>query len=320
MQQPSSLFSPRRRSPNIVQEDPSGTLYETLKGGNAFRWDQRFSRDKAQTIWPPERCEVTLRTPLELTDEQIVDGLSAAMDYAAERNTDDDDMPSWEDPISVFFSVTKPDIETSVYVKRLVKYAQCSRASFIIVLVYLKRLEEANRKLGITSYNMHRLLITALMLAAKMLDDRCFSNAHYARVGGISTVREVNRLEIQMLELLNYRLLVTPDEYFDYAQQILQRCAPRSPRSDCHHPEIHPGNTSSAQQLRLFACPSTMIDEASSNPILDKQAPIYPGDDGIYQFHAPGRDYHVLPLEGTDEMHESVFGYRFPGVRSRVYR
>jgi len=52
------------------------------------------------------------------------------------------------------------------------------------------------------------LLLTATVLAAKFVDDRYFTNKHYAKVGGIP-LRDLNALELSMLALLRYRLHVS---------------------------------------------------------------------------------------------------------------
>ncbi len=185
------------------------------ESGNRKRSSRRhigkMALDETQQSQPDGQSSSQAKSdPGELPNDEVVRFLEIV---TAEKESDDASMPSWEDPVSVFFSVTKPEIETEVYVKRLVRYAQCSRAAFIIGMVYLRRLEASNSKLAITPYNMHRLLITSLMIAAKNLDDRCYSNAHYARVGGIATVKEVNRLELQMLALLRYNIYVSQEEY-----------------------------------------------------------------------------------------------------------
>ena len=46
------------------------------------------------------------------------------------------------------------------------------------------------------------------MLAAKLMDDKYYNNAFYAKVGGIAT-SELNHMELEMLQLLDYRLLVS---------------------------------------------------------------------------------------------------------------
>lgn len=164
-----------------------------------------------------------------LSEDLIVNSMSAMLDSEVDRNAISAKTPSWEEAVSVFFSVSKPQIATRMYLRRLVKYARCSEAAFVVVLVYLERLEAADTKLRVTAYNMHRLLITALMLAAKMLDDQCYSNAHYAKVGGIASIKEMNRLEAQMLTLLNYNLNVTPENFYEFVSRLRKAVPPTSP-------------------------------------------------------------------------------------------
>lgn len=216
----------------------------------------------------------------EIPDEQIIKYLKIVTEDKGEAYSG---MPSWEEAVSVFFSVTKPDIQTDLYIRRLVRYAQCSRSAFIIGLVYLKRLETNDSKLILSPYNMHRLLITSLMLAAKIVDDRCYSNAHYARVGGIATVKEMNRLELQMLALLKYDLFVSPEEYNYFVRSLRDNSElPNSPsaitkihvyfprqaaRAVLNHARTHknydqedsPGNSSGSNPAYRFDTPGTQL-------------------------------------------------------------
>lgn len=132
-------------------------------------------------------------------------------------------LPSSTAPSSVFFSITLPDIPVASYARRLVRYAQCSPAAYPGALVILTRLAAADPSLALTAYNLHRLVLTSLMVAAKSLDDHCFSNAHYARVGGISSVAEINRLEITLLHTLNFSVFISRADYADAEQQLLAR-------------------------------------------------------------------------------------------------
>lgn len=52
-----------------------------------------------------------------------------------------------------------------------------------------------------------RLLLAALTVGAKFLDDRFLSNAYYARVGGV-TLRELNAMEAELLRRLGWRATV----------------------------------------------------------------------------------------------------------------
>lgn len=62
---------------------------------------------------------------------------------------------------------------------------------------------------------MIRLLITALILVAKVLDDEYFSNK-YTNVGGYPSVAEMNFLEIEMLKLLEYNLYLPQNQVRKY--------------------------------------------------------------------------------------------------------
>ncbi len=121
--------------------------------------------------------------------------------------------PDPQDLISVFFSVTVPEISVSSYLNRWQLYSKCSPSTFIYALIYLRRVEEADCRLTITAYTMHRLLTTSILVAAKFLEEAWHSNAFYGRVGGMGSVQEMNRLELVFLRLLKFRTYVPQYEF-----------------------------------------------------------------------------------------------------------
>lgn len=66
---------------------------------------------------------------------------------------------------------------------------------------------------------MHRLLITAVLVAAKFLDDSYFNNAYYAKVGGIS-LEEMNALELDFLLRCDFRLHVVPEDFDSVCERL----------------------------------------------------------------------------------------------------
>lgn len=150
----------------------------------------------------------------ELID-QLVTPLSAAKAFTR-AVTDVDQapliLPPLHDPISYFFSTRIAEITPQDYVQRLLQYSRCSASVFVHAIVLLQRLENKDKRLVLSPHNIHRLLITAVVISAKFLDHAWFSNSYYARVGGIATVAEMNVLEVQMLKLLDYHVLVSPAE------------------------------------------------------------------------------------------------------------
>ena len=56
--------------------------------------------------------------------------------------------------------------------------------------------------------NVHRVLLAATLVSAKLLDDECYNNKYWASVGGVS-LAHLNQLEVEITSLLNFELLVT---------------------------------------------------------------------------------------------------------------
>ena len=64
-----------------------------------------------------------------------------------------------------------------------------------------------------------RLYLAALLLAIKFNEDQYYSNEYYSSVGGV-TCSEINRLETEMLVLLNFDLIIVPAKFKKYSQAL----------------------------------------------------------------------------------------------------
>eukprot|EP01018_Ginkgo_biloba_P024854 Gb_27229 [translate_table: standard] len=117
-----------------------------------------------------------------------------------------------------------PAMSIGKYLDRIFKYAHCSPSVFIVAYVYIDRLIELNPGFLITSLNVHRLLITSVVVATKFLDDLHYRNSYYARVGGLST-SELNILEIEFLFMLHFRLQVSVSVFESYCSQFEREVA-----------------------------------------------------------------------------------------------
>jgi hypothetical protein len=122
-----------------------------------------------------------------------------------------------------FHSLKVPPISVIDYLSRLHKYFLCSDECFVLALVYIDKVCKAS-SVTVCELSIHRLLFTAVMVAAKFHDDTFYSNGYYARVGGLS-VKDVNALEAAMLELLGWNALVTTEEYQLYHSLVCQGAA-----------------------------------------------------------------------------------------------
>lgn len=100
-------------------------------------------------------------------------------------------------------------------------YSPCSVECFVLALVYVDRIMQANWRFLLTSLNVHRLLLTAVMTAVKYHDDCSYNNAYYAKVGGIP-LGELNALEVELLFLLGFDLHVSGEVFERYCSELLK--------------------------------------------------------------------------------------------------
>ncbi|PON58833.1 Cyclin [Parasponia andersonii] len=152
-----------------------------------------------------------LENPKVMTN--LITFLSSLLQRVSESN--DNNCQFQPQKISVFHGLTRPTISIQSYLERIFKYANCSPSCYIVAYVYLDRFAQSQPSLPINSLNVHRLLITSVMVAAKFMDDMYYNNAYYAKVGGISTT-EMNFLEVDFLFGLGFQLNVTPTTFQTY--------------------------------------------------------------------------------------------------------
>lgn len=78
---------------------------------------------------------------------------------------------SKKDVVTVFDGSKAPTMNIRQYMERIYKYAACSASCFVVAYIYIDRFIQATG-FRLTSLNVHRLLITSLMVAAKFMDDQ----------------------------------------------------------------------------------------------------------------------------------------------------
>ncbi|KAI9160742.1 hypothetical protein LWI28_011127 [Acer negundo] len=148
---------------------------------------------------------------------RVINVLSSLLQRVAESN----DLTRRFQPqrISAFHGLTRPTISVESYLERIFKYANCSSSCYVVAYVYLDRFAHRQPSLPINSFNVHRLLITSVLVSAKFMDDIYYNNAFYGKVGGISTA-EMNLLEVDFLFGLGFQLNVTPTTYNTYCSHL----------------------------------------------------------------------------------------------------
>ena len=118
---------------------------------------------------------------------------------------------------TIFHGVEVPEMSIADYIERIATYSELDVSEFITCVIYFKRIQKLHPHFPCSHRSMHRTILSLLLVATKMHRDRPFSNRFYARLGGISS-SELARLERCVLQLLEYRLFVSVDEYVDEAK------------------------------------------------------------------------------------------------------
>lgn len=115
-----------------------------------------------------------------------------------------------------------PEISVGEYLGRIVKYTNCSSEAFVVSLIFLDRLYLHNKYL-VTWNNVHRLLLTSILISSKLLDDYTFNNKYFSYVGGVALL-ELNQLEMEFLKLLKFDLCVRTEAYESYCAELELQC------------------------------------------------------------------------------------------------
>jgi len=129
--------------------------------------------------------------------------------------------------VTKFHALKAPGISIHQYLERIYKYASCSTECFILALIYIDRLIQKHNFL-LTELNVHRVVITSVLLAAKFFDDAYYNNAYYAKVGGV-LVSEMNGLEVEFLFRINFSLHVKPEEFAKYQAELVSHAVGPDP-------------------------------------------------------------------------------------------
>ncbi|PIN20974.1 Cyclin [Handroanthus impetiginosus] len=115
----------------------------------------------------------------------------------------------------VFDCNETPDMTIQSYLERIFRYTKAGPSVYVVAYVYIDRFCQFYPEFRIGARNVHRLLITTIMVASKYVEDMNYRNSYFARVGGLTT-KEMNRLEMEFLFLMKFKLHVNVSVYESY--------------------------------------------------------------------------------------------------------
>ena len=151
----------------------------------------------------------------EIEINNIVNAVSEILKQIIENNNE---QPIKNDSIRKkhpsLYSEVPPKISIYEYVSRIQKYCAIEKNIIILGLIYIDRICDINR-LRLTNYNIHRILFISILIALKYNEDSIYSNKYYSEVAGVS-LKELNSMENSFLELLDFKLFVSEEEFKKY--------------------------------------------------------------------------------------------------------
>ena len=116
--------------------------------------------------------------------------------------------------INFFLTKKIPSISIYDFLERLVKYSKIEKSTLVLIFIYIDQLCDMNN-VDLTFYNIHKLILSSLVIAAKYNEDKYLSNQFFAKIGGI-TKKEIDILEYQFLTLINFSLYINDEIYHKY--------------------------------------------------------------------------------------------------------
>ncbi|KAJ8543165.1 hypothetical protein K7X08_005688 [Anisodus acutangulus] len=149
---------------------------------------------------------------------KVLSLLSTLLERSIQNNESLLESTQRKDVITIFHGSRAPSLGIEQYLDRIFKYSCCSPSCFVVAHIYMERFIESTSA-HLTSLNVHRLLITSVMVAAKFIDDAFYNNAYYARVGGVTT-KELNKLEMKFLFGLDFRLHASVQTFGSYCSLL----------------------------------------------------------------------------------------------------
>ncbi|KAK6162565.1 hypothetical protein DH2020_002406 [Rehmannia glutinosa] len=119
----------------------------------------------------------------------------------------------------VFDCNETPDMTIQSYLERIFRYTRAGPSVYVVAYVYIDRFCQFYPEFRIGARNVHRLLITTILVASKYVEDMNYRNSYFARVGGLTTY-EMNKLEFEFLFLMKFKMHVNVSVFESYCSHL----------------------------------------------------------------------------------------------------
>lgn len=164
------------------------------------------------------------------------------------------------------------------FVRTLFNSAQLTAECAIITLVYLERLL-TYAELDIGPTNWKRIVLGAILLASKVWDDQAVWNVDYCQILKDITVEDMNELERQFLELIQFNINVPSSVYAKYYFDLRTLAEANDLSFSSTNTTLEPLSKERAQKLEAM---SYLMQDKLTNDLLSNQLKKWNSLDNVY--------------------------------------
>ena len=149
----------------------------------------------------------------------IIAKIASILDIIVARNEEENSENSqFHYEGSLFAHKKIPKISIEDYLNRIQKYSKLEDSTLVIALIYIDRLL-SNQNIELSKYNVHRILLAAILAAIKYNEDEIYDNYSFAKIFAVSS-KELNKLENKFLDLIEFKLFVSDEIFQLYYDKI----------------------------------------------------------------------------------------------------
>ena len=184
-----------------------------MKNGISY---QDKTKNKTQINSDSEQCETEAGSTKEIIlYKNLLKEISEILTSIIQNNRKNRNGKNDNSP---FVHEHAPKISIFDYLLRIQKYSNIENSSFIIALIYIDRIC-TKKRIILTKYNIHRILFTAILIAAKYNEDIIYDNLYYSKIAGVE-IKELLVLENTFLNYIDFDLFISNDIYKQYSEYL----------------------------------------------------------------------------------------------------
>lgn len=113
---------------------------------------------------------------------------------------------------ATFFAESEEELAAEVKAFRASDEMSRGLRCLLLALSYIDRISQKHQEFHITSYTLHRIVLTAMLVAIKFTDDHPIGVDVFARLGGVQN-KDMKKMELQFCSLIGFDFHISEAEF-----------------------------------------------------------------------------------------------------------